>query len=653
MSGAPPVRRIGAGVPYVDGSEEGLLHLLQQAVDLSSGSDELDSHIVDWPTRYHLSHQRANLLRPIEVPEGARVLDVGAGAGALSRYLGERSASVLALEGNMARAEVAAERCRDLDAVEVVCGSMEDLAAEERFDLITVVGVLEYSGAEIGGAAGAGRLLESVRRHLRPGGAMVLAIENQLGLKYLMGGMEDHRGEPWVGVEDYPGPPGVRTWSRQALSTMLQQHGFVDQRWLAPFPDYKLPSVILDESIYQQPDRVSLVEQLVLRPVVFLDAVPARFGDAAAAHRVFVGADMGLDVASSFLVVATPDEGAATRFVRADRLAWLFGGHRRSIWRRRRVLTPDEQLLREGDGHVRAEAWLRQNPGDDRPFAVGRTLGQEINDALRAHDLDTLKVVLQRWWAELVSRATAAPAPTELEGAMHPFLRPMATRVLPADHLDAGPSNFVASEGGLVFIDDEWEASGPVELEMAAARALLVVSQEVVMSGVHHPWDLGITVGEVFDHLVAMVPLEVSPTMFDELAAAELALQSIVAGGREDDIRRALDPALSGLAARPDERDRRELHELPRGRPRAPSARPAARSRAGRAPRRAPGPRGSAGGAGRGAPASEDADGPGGGWTRALAAPSPPGPPGPSPTAALNLINNHCESATTTARPGG
>ena len=389
MSGAPPVRRIGAGVPYVDGSEEGLLHLLQQAVDLSSGSDELDSHIVDWPTRYHLSHQRANLLRPIEVPEGARVLDVGAGAGVLSRYLGERSASVLALEGNMARAEVAAERCRDLDAVEVVCGSMEDLAAEERFDLITVVGVLEYSGAEIGGAAGAGRLLD-VRapppatgrgdgpRDREPAGPQVPHGRHGGPSRRALGG-----------VEDYPGPPGVRTWSRQALSTMLQQHGFVDQRWLAPFPDYKLPSVILDESIYQQPDRVSLVEQLVLRPVVFLDAVPARFGDAAAAHRVFVGAGMGLDVASSFLVVATPDEGAATRFVRADRLAWLFGGHRRSIWRRRRVLTPDEQLLREGDGQVRAESWLRQNPGDDRPFAVGRTLGQEINDALRAHDLDS------------------------------------------------------------------------------------------------------------------------------------------------------------------------------------------------------------------------------------------------------------------------
>ena len=317
------------------------------------------------------------------------------------------------------------------------------------------------------------------------------------------------------------------------------------------------------------------------------------------------------------------------------------------------MLTPDEQLLREGDGQGRAESWLRQNPGDDRPFAVGRTLGQEINDALRAHDLDALKVVLQRWWAELVRRSTAAPEPAELEGAMHPFLRPTATRVLPADHLDAGPSNFVTSEGGLVFIDNEWEASGPVELEMAAARALLVVSQEVVMSGVHHPWDLGITVGEVFDHLVAMVPLEVSPTMFDELVAAELALQSIVAGGREDEIRRALDPALSGLAARPDERDRRELTRAARGRPLAPGARPAARSRAGRAPRRAPGPGGSAGGTGRGAQASDDPDGLGRGWARALAAAAPPGPPGPSTTSALNLINNHCQSATTTARPGG
>ena len=55
------------------------------------------------------------------------MLDVGAGTGAIARYLGEAGCSVVALEGNMARAKVAAERCRDLPDVEVVCGTIDDL----------------------------------------------------------------------------------------------------------------------------------------------------------------------------------------------------------------------------------------------------------------------------------------------------------------------------------------------------------------------------------------------------------------------------------------------------------------------------------------------------------------------------------------------
>ena len=239
------------------------------------------------------------------------MLDVGAGTGTLSRYLGERAASVLALEGNMARAEVAAERCRDLDAVEVVCGSLEDLAAEERFDLITVVGVLEYSGAAIGGAAGAGRLLDSVRRHLRPGGAMVLAIENQLGPQVPDGRHGGPSGRALGGDRGLSGSARrAHVEPAGAVRRCSSSTGSSTSGGWRRSPTTSSRRSSSTRAIYQQPDRVSLVEQLVLRPVVFLDAVPARFGDAAAAHRVFVGAGIGLDVASSFLVVATPDEGA-------------------------------------------------------------------------------------------------------------------------------------------------------------------------------------------------------------------------------------------------------------------------------------------------------------------------------------------------------
>ena len=211
----------------------------------------------------------------------------------MARYLGEAGCTVVALEGNPTRAEVAAERCRDLPDVEVVCGTIDDLDAEDRFDIVTVIGVLEYTPATIGGAGGPDHLLAAVRARLGPDGAVVLAIENQLGLKYLLGGAEDHRGAAWVGVEDYPGPPGARTWSRAELERLLDHAGFSGQTWLAPYPDYKLPTVILHDRAFDEPDVEALVDQLVLQPVAFHDHLPARLGDAGAAHGAFIRAGLG------------------------------------------------------------------------------------------------------------------------------------------------------------------------------------------------------------------------------------------------------------------------------------------------------------------------------------------------------------------------
>ena len=82
------VRLLGEALPYADGAEARLLDVVRAASDRRAGSDELFRSVEDWPTRYHLSRLRANLLRPLVVGEGLRVLDVGAGTGALSRWLG-------------------------------------------------------------------------------------------------------------------------------------------------------------------------------------------------------------------------------------------------------------------------------------------------------------------------------------------------------------------------------------------------------------------------------------------------------------------------------------------------------------------------------------------------------------------------------------
>jgi SAM-dependent methyltransferase len=543
----------GDAVSYRDGSEEALLETVRRAADVSSGSDELMAAIVDWPTRYHLSPQRANLALPLVLPPGTRVLDLGAGTGALARHLGERGCAVTALEGSALRAEIAAERCRDLDGVEVVCGTIEDLDPAAEFDLVCIIGVLEYTPAEIGGGGGPARLLDGAAGHVAEGGALVLAIENQLGLKYLMGGAEDHRGQAWVGLEDYPGPPGPRTWTRRELGEMLAEAGLPHHTWLAPYPDYKLPTAILHERTFERADAATLVDQLVLRPVAFPDHPPVRTGDAVAAHRTFVRAGLGLDVASSLLVVASRDAGP-TPWVE-DALAWLPAGNRVAPFRCHRVLTPDGWVRVTSHRERSRRGWLEHDPGADRPFVPGVTLGERVDDALRAHDLDALGAVLTMWREHVTGQTTTATS-----AGSGPYGARPGRLALPPDHLDLNPSNLVDTGDGLVLIDAEWRVDGGVDLELAMLRALWTVASATVTSGIAHPWDPAESVDRVFRRLCAHAAVEPSEDGLARFMEAEVELQQLVAGIAEHHLRADwLNPDRRGLDNRFDEQLAREL----------------------------------------------------------------------------------------------
>src|SRR5659263_176086 len=133
-------------IPYSDGdeAERYLEETFANTLDLSSDSLALALAIKDWPSQYHLSPQRANLLRSLEIPGNARVLELGCGCGAVTRFLGQNAGHVVAVEGSPARARLARLRCGDLANVDIVAGNFDDIQMTTPFEIVTLIGVMEY-----------------------------------------------------------------------------------------------------------------------------------------------------------------------------------------------------------------------------------------------------------------------------------------------------------------------------------------------------------------------------------------------------------------------------------------------------------------------------------------------------------------------------
>ena len=535
-----------------DGSEDSVVEILRAATDRSSASDELAAHIVDWPTRYHFGRARTNLLQPLDLGSGLRVLDVGAGTGVMSRFAAERGASVIAVEGDVRRAEAAALRCSDpnLD-VDVRHGSVDDImTADGPFDVVLCIGVLEYAGDDPSGFLG------RLAGHLAPDGVLVVAIENRFGLAYWLGADEDHLGRPWVGLEGYPASTAtpatatVRTHGRRELADLLAGAGLGVQRWLTPSPDYKLPTAILTERIHNEPDAVDLIDQLVGPPIDHSRMGGMFGGDERAVHRGMLEAGLGADLANSFLVVAGAHDDAVDRRCDPSVLAWRFTGDRAQVHLRTRTIrskgadnarTVDRRPTHAGGRAPDEAGWLRLDAanGPAEPWIGGPNLEQVALDRLRAGDRTGLTEVLARWCAFAGARADQRDVPA---ADAHPFLPAGRRRVLPGADLDLGLDNLAGAHTGtqpapgLTFIDDEWEATTGVDLELVTIRACWKLASVAIGSGTRHPWPTSMTVDELADTLLDLLtPIAsasaIGPDPLDRLHLAEAELRVVALGG--------------------------------------------------------------------------------------------------------------------------
>lgn len=200
-----------------------------------------------WPILYQLSERRKAIVEPMMLRKSDKVLEIGAGTGPITTALAQKCRHVDCVELSERRSLANAWRNQAHDNIHIFVGNFENMKFEQKYDVITLIGVLEYAGCYIHEAENPfAAMLHKVASLLCEKGKVYIAIENRLGMKYFAGCREDHTGKMFIGIHGYEDSQ-VRTFTYSELQKLLMDSGFNKPYFYYPYPDYKLPQQIFSD----------------------------------------------------------------------------------------------------------------------------------------------------------------------------------------------------------------------------------------------------------------------------------------------------------------------------------------------------------------------------------------------------------------------
>ena len=240
---------------YCDGqTEDEILEIVR--TQPADRYDEIIREKKQWEYLYHLSPIRENIVSWIPFTGHEKVLEIGAGPGAVTGALAASCASVTCVDLSRKRSLINAYRHKDCGNITIMVGNFVDIEPhlDTDYDYIFLIGAFEYAKSYINGENPFLTELDCIRPHLRrqdehgEGGRIVIAIENRLGLKYFAGCAEDHSGGYFDGIESYSDDScPARTFSRPGLERLLRQAGIGTYSFYYPYPDYKFAKAVYSD----------------------------------------------------------------------------------------------------------------------------------------------------------------------------------------------------------------------------------------------------------------------------------------------------------------------------------------------------------------------------------------------------------------------
>lgn len=475
---------------YSDGDMEDLL------LSIVMGKCDYNTAIKEhpfWPILYHLSAIRENVVSWIPFKKTDSVLEIGAGCGAVTGALLGRCKDVVCVELSEKRSRINAYRHRDAENLEIMLGSFSDVKdhLKKKFDYITLIGVFEYAGLYVKEDDAYRVLLQQVNKLLKPGGRLILAIENRLGLKYFAGCKEDHLGVCFQGIESNYSKCGVHTFSRKEIITLLEAGGFADYQFYYPYPDYKLPEMIYsDRYLPNKGELVMNIRNFDADRLVLFDETKAWDG--------ILDAGLFHEFSNSFLVMAANTAVVMDETVYAKYAVERAGNYQivTRILRGRgdRDVVHKTALTAAAADHVTkmtkaylslsaifthtniniAECTQTDRYSVEIPFVEGSNMECLLEECIVQERQEQAAVLIRSFFDEFLKNKHLVPfTDTEEFAAVFGKTNGMhADLSLPTTNVDSIFSNFIVQGKEFIMLDYEWTFCFPIPLQFVLYRAL-------------------------------------------------------------------------------------------------------------------------------------------------------------------------------------
>ena len=474
---------------YSDGDiEDKILQIVRESESLEESGER------SFPVLYHLSHVRENILSWYSFREGASVLEIGPGPGAITGLLCRRCRKVTSVELSHRRAMINYERHKEFDNLTIMVGNLNDMQFSEAFDYVILNGVFEYAGSFTQGNDPYGTFLKRCAGYLKDDGILLIAIENRLGLKYFAGAPEDHTENYMEGLKDYPDNSSVHTFSKHEWENLLDRCGLPFRRFYYPYPDYKFPNEIFTgESLSADgfsrnawnfnPRRLELFDEQQMGSALCGEGVMECFMNS---FLIETGSEeAGRGVSSTRVIYAKLSTDRAPQF-RIQTVISEDGKGRRSV-----VKSP---VCPEAEGHLRRmnereleSAGQGAAPGPEASLLQGRLLddGSVAYPYLEAMSLekliepdeDSIRAACAKLYGLIMSGSLSGEEYTEEFTRLFGSVRPdhpagRGYEMVHPANIDLIFGNIFPSDGHADIIDGEWITDAPVPALFLLWRAV-------------------------------------------------------------------------------------------------------------------------------------------------------------------------------------